>query len=62
MDYALRVSGLTLPAEVQPDPTPRGITSHVEHADLPVRSPGAGLHPLLRRPPVAGGCGAGDSG
>lgn len=37
----------------------RGTTSFVERASLPVRSPGAHLHPLLRRPPVASGYGAG---
>lgn len=37
----------------------RGTASFVERASLPVRSPGAHLHPLLRRPPVASGYGAG---
>lgn len=31
------------------------LTDAVEHASLPVRSPGAHLHRLLRRPPVTGG-------
>ncbi len=37
----------------------RGTASLVECASLPVRSPGTHLHSQLRRPPVAGGCGAG---
>ncbi|MGH3966444.1 MAG: hypothetical protein ACRDRY_24905 [Pseudonocardiaceae bacterium] len=43
-----------------PVPSSRGTASLVEHVSLPARSPGAHLHPLLRRPPVASGYGAGD--
>lgn len=39
--------------------SPRGSASAVERAVLPVRSPGAHLHPLLRRASVAGRCGEG---
>ncbi len=39
----------------------RGLADERRHASLPVRSPGAHLHPLLRRPPAARLSGAGDS-
>jgi hypothetical protein len=39
--------------------SPRRSAPAVEHAVLRVRSPGAHLHPLLRRPPMAGSCGEG---
>ncbi|MGH3945893.1 MAG: hypothetical protein ACRDSI_12730, partial [Pseudonocardiaceae bacterium] len=38
----------------------RGTACPIEHASLPLRSPGAHLHPQLRYPPVASGYGAGD--
>lgn len=33
---------------------------HPKRTSLPVRSPGAHMHPQLRRPPLVGCCGAGD--
>jgi hypothetical protein len=50
----------------QPDPTPRaeasstaqlracGLADECQHVSLPIRTPGAHLHPLLRRPPAIG--------
>lgn len=39
----------------------RGSARAGEHVGLPVRSPGAYLHPLLRRPPGAGHLGSAGS-
>ncbi|MGH3836694.1 MAG: hypothetical protein ACRDSF_13485 [Pseudonocardiaceae bacterium] len=70
MDYALHVSGLpltsaelggflVLPALRIPDPQFPTKTPAGRRSSCPAPSYGAHLHPLLRRLPVAGGCGAG---